>query len=358
MRSWWRIRAGSCIPYRWVFSTAVVVLAVTAAQLTQTGLLRLLDADGPAEVALAMVAAAAAYLVVDALLCGLAISQIVPGSTRRETLGGRDEFGVDATAATLGCLIAAAVITTPWAAPFAIPIVLTAQRALLLDQIESEAQTDAKTSLARVDWWRKRTEQMLRQARTQRDPLAVLLIDIDHFKQINDLHGHLVGDEALRAIATILRGTIRSKDVIGRFGGEEFVVALPDVGVADAAVTADRLRPRSRPARWPRCAPVCSTSPTSTRRRSSSRCRSGSRCIPRTADPGRPAGRGRPGDVRRQGRRPGPGPPGRRPRGDQRTRSPGRHWRRSLHRPLRTAPSPAAALPPGDSPRVRNWMVG
>jgi diguanylate cyclase (GGDEF)-like protein len=72
--------------------------------------------------------------------------------------------------------------------------------------------------------------------------MAVLLIDIDHFKQVNDRHGHLVGDEALRAVATILRSAIRAKDVIGRFGGEEFVIALPDTDVADATVTADRLR--------------------------------------------------------------------------------------------------------------------
>jgi diguanylate cyclase (GGDEF)-like protein len=124
----------------------------------------------------------------------------------------------------------------------AIPITLTAQRALLLGQLESEAHTDSKTSLARIDWWRGRTEEMLRHARTQREPLAVLLIDIDHFKLVNDRHGHLVGDEALRAIATILRGAIRSKDLIGRFGGEEFVIALPDTDPDDAMVTADRLR--------------------------------------------------------------------------------------------------------------------
>ena len=113
---------------------------------------------------------------------------------------------------------------------------------MLLGQLESEAQTDPKTSLGRVDWWRRRTEEMLRTARTQREPIAVLLIDIDHFKLVNDRHGHLVGDEALRAVATILRSAIRAKDVIGRFGGEEFVIALPDTDLADATVTADRLR--------------------------------------------------------------------------------------------------------------------
>jgi len=157
-------------------------------------------------------------------------------------IGGLDDLGTDATAATLGCLLAAACLISPWFAFVAIPITLTAQRAMLLGQLESEAQTDPKTSLTRVDWWRRRTEEMLRTARTQREPMAVLLIDIDHFKQVNDRHGHLVGDEALRAVATILRSAIRVKDVIGRFGGEEFVIALPDTGLDEATVTADRLR--------------------------------------------------------------------------------------------------------------------
>ncbi len=123
---------------------------------------------------------------------------------------------------------------------FAVPIALTAQQALLLRQFEAAAQTDAKTGLDRLSWWREQTAALLRRAGDE--PVAVLLIDIDHFKQINDLHGHLVGDEALRAVSTILRGAIRSKDVIGRFGGEEFVVALPSTSATDARFTADRLR--------------------------------------------------------------------------------------------------------------------
>jgi diguanylate cyclase (GGDEF)-like protein len=201
-----------------------------------------MTADNSLGLVLSMGAAAAAYMATDTLLCGLAISLIIPGSNRRDTIGDKDDLCVDATAATLGCLLATATLVSPWFAFVAIPITLTAQRALLLGQLESEAQTDSKTSLARIDWWRGRTEEMLRHARTQREPLAVLLIDIDHFKLVNDRHGHLVGDEALRAIATILRGAIRSKDLIGRFGGEEFVIALPDTDPDDAMVTADRLR--------------------------------------------------------------------------------------------------------------------
>jgi diguanylate cyclase (GGDEF)-like protein len=241
LRIWWRIRAGKCIPYRWAFSTAVCVIAIGAAHAVYQSALEL---TGRSDLGLvvSMAGGALAYLATDTLLCGLAISLIVPGSSRQDTIGDKDDLCVDATAGTLGCLLAAATLVSPWFAFVAIPITLTAQRALLLGQLETEAHTDPKTSLARVDWWRRRTEEMLRTSRSQREPMAVLLIDIDHFKQVNDRHGHLVGDEALRAVATILRSAIRTKDVIGRFGGEEFVIALPDTGLDDATVTADRLR--------------------------------------------------------------------------------------------------------------------
>jgi diguanylate cyclase (GGDEF)-like protein len=241
LRIWWRIRAGKCIPYRWAFSTAVHVLAVGAAHAAFLGVTDVIGSDGLGLV-VSMVAAAMAYVATDTVLCGLAISLIIPGSSWREAFGGMDDLCTDATAATLGCLLAAACLVSPWLAFVAIPIKLTAQRALLLTQLESEVQTDPKTSLTRVDWWRRQTEEMLGAARNESEPMAVLLIDIDHFKQVNDRHGHLVGDEALRAVATILRSAIRAKDVIGRFGGEEFVIALPDTGLDDATVTADRLR--------------------------------------------------------------------------------------------------------------------
>src|SRR3954452_19485302 len=241
LRIWWRIRAGKCIPYRWAFSTAVYILAVGAAHGVFVAVRGVTGGSGLGLV-VSMVAGAAAYVATDTVLCGLAISLIIPGSSRRDAVGGLDDLSTDATAATLGCLLAAACLISPWFAFVAIPITLTAQRALLLGQLESEAQTDPKTSLGRIDWWRRRTEEMLRTSRAQREPMAVLLIDIDHFKQVNDRHGHLVGDEALRAVATILRSAIRAKDVIGRFGGEEFVIALPDTGVDEATITADRLR--------------------------------------------------------------------------------------------------------------------
>ena len=74
------------------------------------------------------------------------------------------------------------------------------------------------------------------------EAFAVMMIDIDHFKSINDRHGHAVGDGALRHLAALLRAAVREVDRVARYGGEEFVVLLPDVSLADAQPLAERLR--------------------------------------------------------------------------------------------------------------------
>jgi diguanylate cyclase (GGDEF)-like protein len=73
-------------------------------------------------------------------------------------------------------------------------------------------------------------------------PLAVALVDIDHFKLVNDTHGHLVGDRVLRALADALSSQLRDYDRAGRFGGEEFVLLLAQTNEADACRIAERLR--------------------------------------------------------------------------------------------------------------------
>ena len=74
------------------------------------------------------------------------------------------------------------------------------------------------------------------------DPLSVMLIDADHFKQINDQYGHCAGDAALRAIADACNRSVRDTDIVGRFGGEEFIILLPHTGAKDAAIVAERIR--------------------------------------------------------------------------------------------------------------------
>jgi diguanylate cyclase (GGDEF)-like protein len=75
-------------------------------------------------------------------------------------------------------------------------------------------------------------------------PLAVLMIDVDRFKQFNDEHGHSVGDEVLKATATVLGSELRKVDSLGRFGGEEFVAVLPNTHLHEARAVAEKLRIR------------------------------------------------------------------------------------------------------------------
>ena len=79
-------------------------------------------------------------------------------------------------------------------------------------------------------------------ARRQQQPLSVLMLDIDHFKNINDSHGHATGDEVLRAVTHAVKDCLRNIDQVFRFGGEEFLVVLSNTGRESAALVGERLR--------------------------------------------------------------------------------------------------------------------
>ncbi len=247
MFAWWRLRAGRCRAFTWVFSSSMTVLAVLVAGSVFSGV-RAAFGTGPVPVdlrlPLAALAAAVAYELVDLLLCGAAIRLMAPDASWAETFGNRTTAATDATALTIGGLVAVLAFTDRWAILLAVPAAMLLQRVLLVDQLAVEARTDAKTGLAVAGWWHARTDDELARARSRHSRLAVLVADLDHFKHINDAYGHLVGDEALRAVAGVVRSGIRGQDLSGRFGGEEFVVALPDTDADRAVLVAERLRER------------------------------------------------------------------------------------------------------------------
>ena len=85
-------------------------------------------------------------------------------------------------------------------------------------------------------------ENTIRNAERNQKPLSMLLLDIDHFKRVNDNWGHLVGDKVLKRVAKVVRAEVRDKDSVIRTGGEEFVVLLPDTDAKNAVLIAERLR--------------------------------------------------------------------------------------------------------------------
>jgi diguanylate cyclase (GGDEF)-like protein len=90
--------------------------------------------------------------------------------------------------------------------------------------------------------WQAEAALAIARAQRHREPLALLLADVDHFKMVNDTHGHLTGDAVLRTLATEMRQQVRESDLVGRFGGEEFVILLTATGAAEACQVADRIR--------------------------------------------------------------------------------------------------------------------
>jgi diguanylate cyclase (GGDEF)-like protein len=121
---------------------------------------------------------------------------------------------------------------------------LLLQRSILHGQLNAAARIDQKTGLLNAGTWNREAERELTTADARRNPASVLLIDLDHFKQVNDQHGHLVGDQVLKLVAEVLAGQVRKADLAGRFGGEEFVLLLADTPQAEAARIAERLRTR------------------------------------------------------------------------------------------------------------------
>jgi diguanylate cyclase (GGDEF)-like protein len=111
-------------------------------------------------------------------------------------------------------------------------------------ELERLANQDGLTGLPNRRFFFARLEVEFHRARRHGGPLSLLMLDIDHFKQFNDRHGHQAGDEALRAVGAALAGGVRTYDCAGRYGGEEFVCYLPEASGPDALVVGERLRER------------------------------------------------------------------------------------------------------------------
>ncbi len=122
-----------------------------------------------------------------------------------------------------------------------VEVVLTEFKNSLFELYET-AIRDEKTKLYNHRFFKNIFEMELEKAKRGMQKLSIIAIDIDHFKKLNDTHGHLVGDEALIEIAKTLQKTIRKYDIPSRFGGEEFLILLPETNIEKAKKVAERLR--------------------------------------------------------------------------------------------------------------------
>ena len=118
-------------------------------------------------------------------------------------------------------------------------------------EFAAAAERDALTGLGNRRHLERRAMELLPRTLADGQPLALVLLDLDHFKRVNDQHGHLTGDQVLVLLAQLLRENMRGSDVLARYGGEEFVLLLPGMTLAAAAEVCERLRERVLGHAWP-----------------------------------------------------------------------------------------------------------
>jgi diguanylate cyclase (GGDEF)-like protein len=251
-----RVWRGGIPPHRTIFSTATVVLAVQAASAV-TGLVErdslFQSLPGLATVVLALLAYAAVNMV-------LVVAVIVLSGPNRDLatflhlLTRSDEAVLEFATLSMGALAAGAMgALGPAYAVLVLPPLIVLHRTVLVRQLEEAASVDGKTGLLNAAAWHVRAVRALRRAERTGGHAGLLVLDLDHFKMVNDQYGHLVGDHVLAAIAEAVRDEVRDDDLVGRFGGEEFVVLLPSVdapssdaedGRVAAVAVAERIRRR------------------------------------------------------------------------------------------------------------------
>jgi diguanylate cyclase (GGDEF)-like protein len=188
------------------------------------------------------VACAVVFAVVNSFTVAVAAHLAEPDEPIKKMLWDRETLLLDLTETCVGILVAVTCALSYLLLLVALPPVILLQRSLMHQQLAAAARTDPKTGLLNATAWQREADAEVARAQRTGSPLALLLVDVDHFKRVNDSHGHLIGDEVLRALATELRQQVRESDVVGRFGGEEFTVLLPRTDGAGAYGIAERLR--------------------------------------------------------------------------------------------------------------------
>jgi len=234
--------------YRRVYTAAAIGISYGCARLVYMGVLPV--GHNPraylwSHTAMWLVAAGAGALtqwVINQALVLPAYKLANPAARIRDELLGRESLHNDATELCAALLVAVGMTISFLTLIIALPLATLLQRSFRHAHLLNEARADSKTGLLNAATWeREAAAEVARAVRTS-SPLAVALLDLDRFKRINDSYGHLVGDEVLREIAKVMSGVLREYDLAGRFGGEEFVMLLPQTRAPDAFRIAERVR--------------------------------------------------------------------------------------------------------------------
>jgi diguanylate cyclase (GGDEF)-like protein len=242
----WRVRR---VPtYRRVFSASAISLSYFAVGLVFRGLEHLTDTSAgtplhhPFAWMLMVAVCGVVQWAVNQALVLTAVKGSSPDVKLREVQFAREPMFNDLTELCVAVVVTFSVAASLIALVFAFPFVSLLQRSLRHGQLLTESRLDSKTGLLNAATWEREASAEAGRAVRTRSSMAVMLLDLDHFKLVNDTYGHLVGDQALRQVAGAVTEALREYDLAGRFGGEEFSVLLPQTRAVDALRIAERLR--------------------------------------------------------------------------------------------------------------------
>lgn len=153
-----------------------------------------------------------------------------------------ENLGTDLALMSVGALGCLLWLTNPWLVPLSLGPLFLIYRSLLVPTLQEEARTDPKTELANMKHWNQVAQVEVERARRFERPLSVALADLDLLRDVNNRHGHLVGDQLIRRVADAIRGALREYDLPARFGGDEFAVLMPETTLSEAMTVAERIR--------------------------------------------------------------------------------------------------------------------
>ena len=234
-RSWSGFRPGEF--HRVAANATTMILSGFAAGLVAEAL----HGHGMTAVALAAVA----FFTTNTALTGLGLYLAAPEKATVEgCLGNMDDNLLELATLCVGGLLVMVLTTEPLLSMLVILPLYVLQRSVLIKRLEELATTDQKTQLLNATTWQDGAQREISRAARDNGSFGAMMIDLDHFKRINDTYGHLAGDDVLKAVAAVVKQETRAHDLVGRFGGEEFVALLPSTSKADAIVTAERIRQR------------------------------------------------------------------------------------------------------------------
>lgn len=228
------------VTHRMVFNAAAVVLASAAAA-------AVVGAGGHSPLSqqptavLATIGGLMVFTVVNLVVVAAGMVLATRPPTWRVALPTTDDWTTETATLVLGVITAELILNAPAFAPAVLILVVALRRSALVKPLEVTAARDSKTGVLTSGAWQDAADNGLARSRRSGDVAAVLLLDLDHFKAVNDTHGHVAGDVVLRAVADALADSVRSEDRVGRYGGEEFTVYLAGTTLQEAERFAIRL---------------------------------------------------------------------------------------------------------------------